>query len=88
MGAWTKIRRLIADESLFACLDAYTLEDLVFRWRTDVHPVELSPTISLPEYTITNVSYVVCQKAFSSTGEYSDNADYRVLMLLTSTILP
>ena len=54
---------------LYAFLaDAYTTEDLVFRWRTDADPVEMNGNISLPEYTITNVSYLVCSKNFSSTG--------------------
>jgi len=52
-----------------ACdVDAYTTEDLVFHWRTDAKSVEMNDNISLPEYTITNVSHMVCSKNFSSTG--------------------
>ena len=49
-------------------VDAYTTEDLVFHWRTDAKSVEMNDNISLPEYTITNVSHMVCSKNFSSTG--------------------
>ena len=50
-------------------IDAYTTEDLVFHWRTDAIAVEMNPNISLPEYTITNVTHLVCSKNFSSTGQ-------------------
>jgi len=51
-------------------IDAYTTEDLVFHWRTDAeYAVEMNPNISLPEYTITNVTHMVCSKNFSSTGQ-------------------
>jgi len=41
----------------------------VFHWRTDAESVEMNDNISLPEYTITNVSHLVCTKNFSSTGQ-------------------
>ena len=48
--------------------DAYTMDDIVFYWRTDTKAVELSDKISLPEYHIQGVSNIVCSQGFSTTG--------------------
>jgi len=50
-------------------VDAYTTEDLVFHWRTDAKSVEMNPNISLPEYTVTNVTQVVCSQNFMDLGQ-------------------
>jgi len=64
--------------------DAYTTEDLVFHWRTDAKSVEMNPNISLPEYTITNVTHMVCSKNFSSTGQSVHRAPSLCRYIITS----
>lgn len=49
---------------------AYTTEDLVFKWREDALPVEMSQAINLPEYVITGITHLVCSTSFSSTGSF------------------
>ena len=50
-------------------IDAYTTEDLVFYWRTDVKAVEVNEKIELPEYIVTNVTNEICSQNINSTGE-------------------
>lgn len=49
---------------------AYTMDDLVFHWRNDAQPVEVSPSISLPEYILTGVTNRVCSRRFIGTGSF------------------
>jgi len=58
----------------FFIVDAYTMEDLVFHWRTDATAVELNKDISLPEYDLKGVSQIVCSKKINSTGLTSPKA--------------
>ena len=48
----------------------------MFHWRTDANSVEMNPNISLPEYTITNVTHMVCSKNFSSTGQFQSTSPH------------
>jgi len=51
----------------YACLtDAFTTEELRLHWWTDTKPVEMKPNINLPEYTITNVTHMVCVEDLTS----------------------
>ncbi|ESN99917.1 hypothetical protein HELRODRAFT_83631, partial [Helobdella robusta] len=49
---------------------AYTTDELMFFWRTDAKPVEVNPSISLPEYIIQGISHIVCSQQMSSTGNF------------------
>lgn len=50
--------------------DAYSIEDLIFKWRVDAPAVEMIRA-SLPEYTVTGVSNIDCTQ-FSEGKELKE----------------
>lgn len=56
---------------------------MIFRWRIDAVPVEMSQSISLPEYVITAVSHMVCTTKFNSTGGLINSANLLTKSMLT-----